>query len=315
MEIFIKAIKKKESGIDMSYRNLIVTRAISISIRNNQLVLGNEDMIVPLEDVNCLVLEHAGIRISSGVLQRLSDADCVVYICDEKHLPATVVLPIAKHSRHYKMLIEQMDMSKPNQNRLWQQIVKRKIQNQAKCLELCDRDNAEQIYNMVKQVQSGDKTNVEAQAAALYFKSLFGNGFTRGDENGINAALNYGYSIIRGQIARSIVSYGFEPSMGIHHHSQLNNFNLADDFIEPFRPLVDYFVVSQLHVTMEHELQKEDRYQLVDIVNYDMKYQGQKHVVHHMIDKMIASFNSYILGNKTELELPELIMLSRHSYE
>lgn len=166
----------------MAYRNLIVTRAISISIRNNQLVLGSDDMIVPLEDVNCLVLEHAGIRVSSGVLQRLSDADCVVYICDEKHLPATVVLPIAKHSRHYKMLIEQMDMSKPNQNRLWQQIVKQKIQNQAKCLELCDRDNAEQIYNMVKQVQSGDKTNVEAQAAALYFKSLFGNGFTRGDQ-------------------------------------------------------------------------------------------------------------------------------------
>lgn len=299
----------------MAYRNIIVTRNIGISVHNYQLVIGNEDMCVPLEDINCLVLEHAGIMISSGVLQRLSENGCLVYICDEKYLPSTVVLPMARHSRHFKMLTVQLAVTKPRQNRLWQQIVKQKIANQAMCLKLCGKKNADQLYNMTKKVQSGDKTNVEAQAAALYFKSLFGNDFTRGDDNGINAALNYGYSILRGHISRSIVCYGFEPSLGINHHSQLNNFNLADDFIEPYRAMVDYFVYTQLHMEEEKELGKEMRYQLVDIVNYDMSIHGEKHVIHHAIDKMVASYNSVLMGNKDELEIPELIELGRHNYE
>lgn len=299
----------------MAYRNIIVTRNIGISVHNYQLVIGNEDMCVPLEDINCLVLEHAGIMISSGVLQRLSENGCLVYICDEKHLPSTVVLPMARHSRHFKMLTAQLAITKPRQNRIWQQIVKQKIANQAMCLKLCGKKNADQLYNMTKKVQSGDKTNVEAQAAALYFKSLFGNDFTREDDNGINAALNYGYSILRGHISRSIVCYGFEPSLGINHHSQLNNFNLADDFIEPYRAIVDYFVYTQLHIEEGKELSKEMRYQLVDIVNYDMDIHGEKHVIHHAIDKMVASYNSILMGNKDELEIPELIELERHNYE
>lgn len=299
----------------MAYRNIIVTRNIGISVHNYQLVIGNEDMCVPLEDINCLVLEHAGIMISSGVLQRLSENGCLVYICDEKHLPSTVVLPMARHSRHFKMLTAQLAITKPRQNRIWQQIVKQKIANQAMCLKLCGKKNADQLYNMTKKVQSGDKTNVEAQAAALYFKSLFGNDFTRGDDNGINAALNYGYSVLRGHIARSIVCYGFEPSLGINHHSQLNNFNLADDFIEPYRAIVDYFVYTQLHMEEGKELSKEVRYQLVDIVNYDMGIYGEKHVIHHAIDKMVSSYNSVLMGNKYELEIPELIELGRHNYE
>ena len=299
----------------MAYRNIIVTRNIGISVHNYQLVIGNEDMCVPLEDINCLVLEHAGIMISSGVLQRLSENGCLVYICDEKHLPSTVVLPMARHSRHFKMLTAQLAMTKPRQNRIWQQIVKQKITNQAMCLKMCGKENADLLYHMIKRVQSGDKTNVEAQAAALYFKSLFGSGFTRGADNGINAALNYGYSILRGQIARSIVCYGFEPSLGINHHSQLNNFNLADDFIEPYRAMVDYFVYTQLHMEEEKALSKEMRYQLVDIVNYDMGIRGEKHVIHHAIDKMVSSYNSILMGNKDELETPELIDLERHNYE
>ena len=299
----------------MAYRNIIVTRNIGISVHNYQLVIGNEDMCVPLEDINCLVLEHAGIMISSGVLQRLSENGCLVYICDEKHLPSTVVLPMARHSRHFKMLTAQLAITKPRQNRIWQQIVKQKIANQAMCLKLCGKKNADQLYNMTKKVQSGDKTNVEAQAAALYFKSLSGNDFTRGDDNGINAALNYGYSVLRGHIARSIVCYGFEPSLGINHHSQLNNFNLADDFIEPYRAIVDYFVYIQLHMEERKELSKEMRYQLVDIVNYDMGIYGEKHIIHHAIDKMISSYNSVLMGNKDELEIPELIELERHNYE
>lgn len=299
----------------MSYRNIIVTKDVSITVNHNQIHFGSSDLVVPMEDINSIVIENPQVKISSGTMQRLCENDCIIYICDNKHLPATVVLPIAKHSRHYKMLMEQVNMSKPSKKRLWQQVVKQKISNQAMCLRLCGNRNCEVLDRMVKNVQSGDKTNMEAQAAMIYFRSLFGEDFTRGEENGINAALNYGYSIIRGQIARSVVCYGFEPALGINHHSQLNNFNLVDDFIEPYRPFVDYYVISKLNMTRDKELQKEDRYQLVDMVNYDMMVKGERHVIHHMIDKMIASYNSCILGNKSEMILPELIELNRHSYE
>ena len=114
---------------------------------------------------------------------------------------------------------------------------------------------------MCKEVQSGDRTHVEAKAAAYYFRCMYGLGFSRGNDHIINSALNYGYAIIRGMIARSIICYGLEPSIGIFHHSELNNYNLADDMIEPFRPLVDLYVsshfdISEIDSTLSQEMKK-----------------------------------------------------------
>ena len=103
------------------------------------------------------------------------------------------------------------------------------------CLAYLELDGSEELMKMCKEVQSGDRTHVEAKAAAFYFKSLYGLGFSRGNDHIINAALNYGYAIVRGLIARSIVCYGLEPSIGVFHHSELNNFNLADDMIDQMR--------------------------------------------------------------------------------
>lgn len=137
-----------------------------------------------------------------------------------------------------------METGKPLQKRLWQQVVIQKIRNQALCLQLLELDGHEELLRMCKEVQSGDRTHVEAKAAAYYFRCMYGLGFSRGNDHIINSALNYGYAIIRGMIARSIICYGLEPSIGIFHHSELNNYNLADDMIEPFRPLVDLYVSS-----------------------------------------------------------------------
>lgn len=120
--------------------------------------------------------------------------------------------------------------------------VQAKICNQAKCLEINEIDEAKTLFAIAKNVASGDSSNREGYAARLYFKLLFGTDFTRDDESNINAALNYGYAILRSYIAKTIVAYGLEPSLGIHHKSQLNQFNLADDIIEPYRPIVDNFV-------------------------------------------------------------------------
>ena len=169
---------------------------------------------------------------------------------------------------------------------------------------------------MSKQVQSGDKTNVEAKAAAFYFRRLYGLGFSRGDDHIINAALNYGYAIVRGMIARSIICYGLEPSLGLFHSSELNSYNLADDFIEVFRPVVDLHVSSRFDISeVSRALTPEIKRELYGIVNYDMLVRGEKHILSNCVDKAIASYSSALQGNREDLELPVLMELQVHRYE
>lgn len=169
---------------------------------------------------------------------------------------------------------------------------------------------------MCKEVQSGDRTHVEAKAAAYYFRCMYGLGFSRGNDHIINSTLNYGYAIIRGMIARSIICYGLEPSIGIFHHSELNNYNLADDMIEPFRPLVDLYVSSHFDISeIDSTLTPEMKKGLFGIINFDMSVKGDMRIVSNCIDMLIASYSSALQGNRTELDLPELIQLQVHSYE
>ncbi len=298
----------------MGYRNVMISNNVSLSIKNAQLIIDNTDISIPVEDINCLVLEGRAIKVSTYMLEFMSSQGVVVFMCDEKHIPSTVVLPLSIHSRHFKMLKLQIGLGKPFQKRLWQQIVVQKICNQARCLELLGKDNAKELYQMSKEVQSGDKTHVEAKAAALYFRSLFGKDFARSDENLINASLNYLYAIVRGIIARTIISYGFEPSIGLFHKSELNAYNLADDMIEPFRPMVDYYVVSN-GLTEDGDMTPDIKKMLFKFLNYDMSIQGENHIISNSIDKMIKSFSSCLNGNKETLLMPDVIELRIHSYE
>ena len=221
----------------MGYRNLIVANAKRLSVKDCQLLI--DDVSVPVEDINSLLIENQNAMFSAYVLQYLANQGVVVYVCDTKHSPNAVLLPLIAHSRHLKMLKYQIEISKVLQKRLWQKMVVAKLENQSRCLSLIDDFvGAKHIKLMQKKVLSGDPKNIEAQAAAYYFKRIYGKQFIRSRESITNAMLNYGYAIVRGMIARSIVCHGYEPSLGIFHKSELNGFNLADDFIEPFRPLV-----------------------------------------------------------------------------
>ena len=278
----------------MGFRNIKIDSHVKLSIKNQQLNIETDiARQIPLEDINCIIIENQTVTVSAYLLQKMADMGIAVYVCDEKHLPNAVLLPMVRHSRHFKILKYQIEAGKPLQKRLWQQIVVRKIRNQALCLAYLDLDGSEELMKMCKEVQSGDRTHVEAKAAAFYFKSLYGLGFSRGNDHVINSALNYGYAIVRGLIARSIVCYGLEPSIGVFHHSELNNFNLADDMIEPFRPLVDLYVAQ----------------------NYDMDMKGEKRIISNCIDMLVASYSGALQGKRSDLELPELMQLQVHSYE
>ena len=301
----------------MSWRSLVISRPSRISIKNNQLVIEQEEAVsMPVEDITSIIIESPQVVITVKALDLLSSNGTIVYICNDKHTPSSYFLPFYQHSRQYGIIKQQLSITEPFKKRVWQQIIKQKICNQAYVL-LClgKRDEAERIQSFANQVDSGDTKNIEGQVAKMYFEYAFGKGFNRNYENTYNACLDYGYSILRGAIARIIAKYGFIPSVGIHHKSELNNYNLADDFIEPFRPIVDMWVTQNIH-NKDVDFTKDIRAQIVDLLNYDVIIDGKRQCVTNAINIMISYFSTAVQNKDYEkIKLPILVPLERHEYE
>lgn len=300
----------------MGWRSVMITQPTKLSIKNRQLkITQDEEYKLPLEDVSTIVVEEPQVNLSSKSLSMMADNKIVMYTCDDKHIPNGIFIPFACHSRQLKATKGQLECTESFNKRCWQQIIIRKISNQAKVLDLCKKNvMSEYLENLAKNVKSGDTDNKEAIAAKGYFSVLFGNTFNRDIDNIYNACLNYGYSIIRGAIARSLVSYGYLPFIGIHHKSELNNYNLADDFIEPFRAVVDLWVKENINNDMEFD--KYIRAELVNLLNIDVLIQEKLQSVNNAINVMIASYTTAINQNDyKKLELPELLPIKIHSYE
>lgn len=293
----------------MAYRCLFVANPARISCKNEQLVIETDiTHSVAIEDISAIILESRQSNITSAALAALMQNGVVVYLCDEKHLPCGICLPFAQHSRQLGVVRWQLELTQPAKKRLWQKVVVAKIENQAECLALCGLpQQAAVLYNRAKVVSSGDKENIEASAAAYYFRTLFGTGFTRQNDDGRNAALNYAYAVLRGYTARCLAVYGFLPYLGIHHDSELNQFNLADDLMEPFRPVADLFVAA--NVSESTSLSTALKGQLVNLLNVDILSAGQHHSVSYAIERLVQSLRTQ------KLLLPKLIEYKQHTYE
>ena len=299
----------------MEFRSVFIANPAQVSVRREQLVIQQaREVTIPLEDIDSLLVESQAVVISSAALQKLARWGVTVYFCDEKHLPAALLLPVNRHSRQLKLLKAQIAMSKPMQKRLWQAVVKNKIQNQAKCLELLGRPGAQDLRELARPVRPGDPDNREAPAAAWYFPALFGPSFTRGTDCLTNAALNYGYAILRGAVARNLSIHGLEPCLGIFHHSELNQFNLADDLMEPYRPLVDLYVASNRRNDGEG-LTPPLKQQLFYLTNYVVQQNGKRYRMISAVGRMVESFARVAVQESKGLELPELRPLESYQYE
>lgn len=299
----------------MAYRNIMLASTAQVTISREQLVITTDTRhSIPLEDISSVLFENRQTTVSMATLASLAQYGVTVYVCDEKHTPCAIMMPFAQHSRSFAMLKLQENLSLPRQKQFWQQIVKAKIANQALCLQYLGReDEARCLSLMTAKVLSGDANNTEAAAAAYYFKKLFGADFVRGnEEDARNALLNYGYAILRGHIARLIASYGFLPMKGLHHKSELNAYNLADDFIEPVRPVVDLYVGGLEECEGLNPLQKKALYNLL---NMEIAISAQRHSLSYAIELMIQSFTRCLQSKTKELMLPRLLPLRQHSYE
>ena len=204
---------------------------------------GKDDVLIPLADLAVVIVSHPRVTFSQAVLSGLATAGGAFVTCDKSSLPVAMLLPLQAHHLQAERFARQAAASLPAKKRLWQQIVRAKIAAQARCLRALHGDE-DSLQGLVPRVRSGDPQNVEARAARRYWPALFnyGSGETfrrRRDGDPPNGHLNYGYAVLRAIVARAICAAGLHPSLGLHHHNRYNAFCLADDLMEPFRPLVD----------------------------------------------------------------------------
>ena len=297
----------------MGYRVIFLTNPARLYVKNQQLVIDNGDVFkVPLEDIECIAIDSMQITMNSYLLSRLSKYAITLYVTDKTHHPCGTFLPLLRHSRHLSVLKNQLEMTLPNKKKLWKQIVCQKIENQATILKLCGIDEWKSIDVLKSMVKSGDPDNMEAVAASKYFKLLFGKNYTRTQDNFINPKLNYGYSILRSTISKYLVVYGYEPSLGIFHKSNLNSFNLSDDIIEPFRPIVDLYVKK---FALEDEIDTHTKASLANLLNCDLIIDNKLFACAKAIELTIKSLSSWYNDKNKSLLLPQIIDLEQHTYE
>lgn len=197
---------------------------------------------VPLDDITALILSAHQISLSKNIMTALLERKVIIVTTGKNWHPLGLTLPLDAHYAYAGILRDQIGVSEARRKRLWQHLVRAKIENQKYILERfgTNRDKAQELAALVKRVKSGDPDNIEAQAARHYWPALMGTDFRR-DRNlgGQNGFLNYGYTVLRAATARAVVAAGLNPALGLHHKSQVNAFALVDDLMEPFRPLVD----------------------------------------------------------------------------
>lgn len=258
----------------MGWRSVVISQPAYLSLCRGQFhikLADDSEASVPLEDLSAIILDNPQITISQPMLCELAEAGIVVVTVDTQHLPNGIFLPYQSYHRTLKRLRAQLTLPRPTIKRWHQQIIQQKIRNQAQTLAYTGQDKPVQaLMRLATNVKSGDPDNVEGQAAALYFRYLLSQPIKRRVPNFFNGALNYGYAVVRACIARSIVASGLQPALGLFHENEQNAFNLADDLIEPYRPLLDYWVLQHYLDEEERELTPQDKGKLVSFLHQDI---------------------------------------------
>jgi CRISPR-associated protein Cas1 len=265
----------------------------------------NEDEItVPLEDLGILLISHPHVTFTNALIAECAAQNIVVVFCDGKHMPAGAMLPFAGHSVQAETMEVQINASLPVKKRIWQSIIQAKIEGQAKVLDKSVGQGSA-LREMAKLVKSGDSENTEARAAQYYWPRLFGKDFRRDREGAPpNSILNYGYAIIRASVARALVGAGLHPSLGVHHRNRYDDFRLANDAMEPLRPIVDIKAHELWKRNPAVEVEKETKRFMLEILAMDLTFDGGKEPFMAAMAHYSASLRR-ALADGAQLEIPE----------
>lgn len=297
-----------------------------LSLRNEQLVIKlpeveSTDSIpeemkkinertIPIEDIGVVVLDNKRITITTGAMEAMLENNCAIISCDSKSLPVGLMLPLTGNTLQNERFRTQLDASLPTKKQLWQQTIKQKVFNQERVLARYTDAETGCMQRWSNEVRSGDPDNVEAKAAAYYWKNIFPSipDFVRGREGEPpNNLLNYGYAILRAIIARALVASGLLPTLGIHHHNRYNAYCLADDIMEPYRPYVDELV---LQIMMEEddysELTRDLKAKLLQIPVIDVMINGKRSPLMIAAGLTTASLYKCFAGESKQIIYPEM---------
>jgi CRISP-associated protein Cas1 len=292
----------------MGWRGVHISQAAKIGLKQRQLnvVLGDQEVTIPIEDIAFLVLDTPQCTLTGAVIAALAGSNAVFLQSDAKHHPIMIGLPFQGHHKHAHIAHIQVECSQPLKKRAWQAIVKAKIANQAAHLAANGKSKGQtKLLALMSQVTSGDSKNHEATAARAYWAALFSD-YKRSDEADLrNAMLNYGYAILRATMARAVVAAGLLPAFGLFHHSVTNAFNLVDDLVEPFRPSVDALVARLLKETdgevQGDELTLAHRRALVSVINEPVRMGLETMTMLAAIEDCAQSLVTAMIAKKPDL--------------
>jgi len=299
----------------MIKRTLYFSNPAFLSLRNAQLVVefpkeaNKEKQQVPIEDIGLVVLDHGQITFTQGIVNALTDQNAAMLWCNEKHLPNGMLVNITGNSTFSEALRIQLEASEPLKKQLWKQTIQQKICNQAKVLDLMGHDGTP-LRNMAEKVGSGDPENIEGRAASRYWDLLLRKyNVTRGqDEPMPNPFFNYAYAILRAITARSLVASGFLPALGIHHSNKYNPFCLADDIMEPYRPIADWMVLQWLNEipSFPERLRTADKATLLQLPVLDVWINEKQSPLMVGMQRTTAGLMACFEGTQRKVPYPEM---------
>ncbi|MGF1560114.1 MAG: type II CRISPR-associated endonuclease Cas1 [Flavobacteriaceae bacterium] len=292
----------------MLKKSILIEKKASISCKYLQLNISSElrEATIPVEDIGFLVIDHPETYISMPALNLLIENNVAIIICNNAHLPHGMFLNLNSHHIQQQLFKAQLEASLPLKKKLWQQTVKEKIANQGLLLEkISNKKN--QLDFLASKVMSGDSTNMEAAAANFYWKSFFEDPFKRERfGNYPNNFLNYGYAILRAATARALSGSGLLNTLGIHHKNKYNAFCLADDIMEPYRPVVDETVYHIMQKYEQQELNTQIKQELLELLTRTVYFKGEKSPLMVALQKTASSLQQCYTGERKKIKYAKL---------
>lgn len=271
----------------MSFRTVVITKKSRISYKNRFLVVkqDSDEKYIHLSEIDTVIVDSISVSISAYLLKELSDNKINIILCDEKHNPFGELTSYYSRHNTSKKIKKQISWKQRDKDKLWAEIVKNKITNQAMMLRKIDSEKCKLLLDYADEVVSGDKTNREGHSAKVYFNSLFGNEFVRNNDDKINAALNYGYAVLLSTVNKEVVINGYLTQLGVHHKNEFNEFNLTCDLMEPFRVIIDNFV----YFNKDRDLDTNYKLDIINVFNNTYKYRGKNYVLKDIIKMFTKS--------------------------
>ncbi|KRN51508.1 CRISPR-associated endonuclease Cas1, NMENI subtype [Kandleria vitulina DSM 20405] len=287
----------------MSWRIVVIDSKAKLTYKNDYLVVRNDNIRrIHLSEINTVIVNSTAVVITSYLINELIKRKIKIIFCDETRSPAGEIMPYYGCHNSSKRINEQLYWDKEFAVDVWTRIIKEKIHNQSIILKHYGEKNADKLDVYIEELQRNDETNREGHAAKVYFDTLFGMSFKRDDGSDLNAALNYGYTVLLSQFNRDIVAYGYLTQLGIKHRNEFNPYNLSSDLMEPFRPLIDKIVRDNIDEGFDGAM----KIKLIDVLNQQVVINRSKQYVSNAIAIYVKSvFQAIKKHNLNELKFIE----------